>query len=384
MGCQTLFLIAPPKTLLIAPPLIIPHLKIPKTLLIKAPQNNVSIFFHKYDKGLRCMVLHLINPNLDDHVDLLKGIFNAVTTYQPFIEFATYKSIIVSAVMFDEMSDITFSGSNEYNFHHNVLIEANTTFNQYYKQVGEFVNHKLEQGYGHEVIHYYKVRVWNLDNMKNAKIKLQNKGRIEHLGYRSYSTLTNNTTNKNIIPSKININPIKADKEKFSFATMDIETMNIGGNKIPVAITTCNSKSSGIFVIDHILLKTNLELAVSNLWNQYFNHINNVGDELIFAHNLGSFDGYFLFKALIPAFTQDLIETVNISNNNLTNYLTTRIVKEVLEINDNYSTLLLASNINLNVLRDLNMICDSHIKNVTKFVMSNVAGAAHQSSGAPA
>ena len=268
-----------------------------------ARQNKLSIFLQEYDKGLRCLTLYLVNPNLDDHLILLKSIFNTITTYQPFIEFGSIKSIIVSAVMY---KDITFSGSTEYNFHHNVLIDLNTTFMDYYNQVGEFVNHKLEHGYGYEVIQYYKIRIWNLDNMKNARIKLLNKGQTQFLGYRSYSTTSKTLTVKN----NLSISPIKKDKDKSSFSTMDIETMNINGIQTPVAISCCNSTTSKLFIIDYILLKINLELAVTKLWDQYFDYINKVGDNLIFAHNLGSFDGYFLYKALINKFDPQLVECI--------------------------------------------------------------------------
>jgi len=63
-------------------------------------------------------------------MDLLEGIFNAITTNDSFINFGKNKSIIVSAVMYKEMNQFN-SGTNEYNFHHNVLITPTTTFNQY-------------------------------------------------------------------------------------------------------------------------------------------------------------------------------------------------------------------------------------------------------------
>ena len=249
----------------------------PNSLLISEPVSDVSVYLHEYDKGLRCLNLYLINPNLDSHVELLEGIFNAVTSHEAFINFGKFKSIIVSAVMYKGMDEITVSGSTEYNFHHNVLIDPTTTFNQYYKQVGEFVNYKLEHGYGSEVIEYYKVRVWNLDLMKNAKIKLHNKGRIDLLGYRSYSTLNR---------GKITISPINSDKTTNNFASMDLETININGNQEPIAITTCNSKTSKLFIIDPVLIKKDIELAIKNLWSEYFDYLIKSGDHLIFAHNL--------------------------------------------------------------------------------------------------
>jgi len=189
------------------------------------------------------------------------------------------------------------SPSLEYNFHHNVLITPTTTFNEYFNEVSEVVNNKLEHGYSYEVIEYYKVKVWNMDLMKNSKIKLYNKGKIDFLGYRNFSTSACNLG--------LNISPINVDKSTNNFATMDIETMDIKGIQTPVAISTCNGfklNDSKIFIIDHILLKTDSELAVNNLWKQYFDYIIKNNNNLIFAHNLGSFDGYFLYKALVNHF----------------------------------------------------------------------------------
>jgi hypothetical protein len=297
------------------------------TLLIQEPQNEVSVYFHEYDKGLRCLTLHLINPDLFNHKDLLEGIFNAVTTHEAFIKFGKYKSIIVSAVMYQGMSDVTTTGSSEFNFHHNVLIDQTTTFNQYYNEVGEFVNNKLEYGYGYDVIEYYKVKVWNLDLMKNAKIKLLNKGRIELLGYRSYSTKATQV-NVSVLPDisltnlvargietnkkfkKITISPVKLDSTCANFATMDIETMNVNGVQEPVAISTCNSKTSTLFIIDSLLLKTSPDLAVKDLWKKYFDYILKTGDQLVFAHNLGNFDGYLLYKGLVNYFDPTIIDTI--------------------------------------------------------------------------
>jgi len=210
--------------------------------------------------------------------------------------------------MFKEMGAITTSGSAEYNFHHNILIDSTTTFNQYYKEVGEFVNHKLEHGYGYEVIEYYKVKVWNLDIMKNSKIKLHNKGKIDFLGYRSYSTSVTKFKKSNL-----SISPIKVDETIKKFSTMDIETIDINGIQTPIAISTCNAKTSKLFVIDHLLLQTSPELVIKNLWKDYFEYIlSNLSLEnmYIFAHNLGNFDGYYLYKGLINHFYPTDVESL--------------------------------------------------------------------------
>jgi len=117
------------------------------------------------------------------------------------------------------------------------------------------------------------------------------------------------------------------------------------------------------------------EFSKSNIFDKYVDHFFNIklnsngAQKAIAKLHLNGLYGYFGRK-------QDLIETVNVNNNSLHNYLSTRIVKDLLKINNDYSTLLLSDNINHKVLRNLNMICESNIKSTNKIVMSNVAIAA--------
>jgi len=58
-------------------------------------------------------------------------------------------------------------------------------------------------------------------------------------------------------------------------------------------------------------LECSASLAVKDLWKQYFDYIiaanARSGSNLIFAHNLGSFDGYFLYKALVNHFDPTIV-----------------------------------------------------------------------------
>ena len=59
---------------------------------------------------------------------------------------------------------------------------------------------------------------------------------------------------------------------------MDIETINYKGKQFPIAISTAyinkfKTKVCKIFLIDSELFKTNQELAVNNLWGEYFKFI---------------------------------------------------------------------------------------------------------------
>ena len=68
-----------------------------------------------------------------------------------------------------------FEDDNEVSYHPNVLLNNNTTFNKYWKQIKKYVNEKFisgSHGYSHSVVTVFKVIVWNADHLKNKRIKL--------------------------------------------------------------------------------------------------------------------------------------------------------------------------------------------------------------------
>jgi len=73
---------------------------------------------------------------------------------------------------------------------------------------------------------------------------------------------------------------------------------------------------------------------------------------------------------------QETLETINIYNKDLIKYLTTRIVKAVIHINEDISTILMLSNINSDILNELNSSLDTNLYNHRSEVKSNVALAA--------
>ena len=114
------------------------------------------------------------------------------------------------------------------------------------------------------------------------------------------------------------IGPLKNKKlyemdELKLFSTMDIETIslkNFDNMQIPIVITSySNPFINKIFIINNIKLEiailnndlNNIEKLVNNLWKEYIDYISNTPKnfETIFAHNLGSFDGLFLYKGLL-------------------------------------------------------------------------------------
>lgn len=104
LGWNSLLLITAPSILLI---------EAPKTLLIEAPKSEVFVFYTEYDKGLRCLVLYLINLNLDSHIDLLKGIFKAITSNKSFIELGMLKDELKG----QQIKEAYFLGPKKYGYY---------------------------------------------------------------------------------------------------------------------------------------------------------------------------------------------------------------------------------------------------------------------------
>jgi hypothetical protein len=80
-----------------------------------------------------------------------------------FIHFGFNKVIITSSVI----------NHNEFSFHLNVLITNNTTFDEYYNQVIDYIDFYYDSGNsnGINIIPAFKVKEWNMDNYLNKSIK---------------------------------------------------------------------------------------------------------------------------------------------------------------------------------------------------------------------
>lgn len=203
----------------------------------------------------------------------------------------------------------------EFCFHHNVLITNNTTFEDYYKKVKDIITQNYDEGYPVDVIPSFKVMVWNMDNVKNKRIKI------------TKNTTTNNkfnllVNNRKFHSSSAGCNSIKPLKDEIlgaldSFASMDIETINYNDIQIPVAISFSSDHLNKLFLIKlpQIINNININKSVDVLWLEFFTFINRNPFATIFVHNLGSFDGYFLYKAISNHFNPDVVSTI-IDNHN--------------------------------------------------------------------
>jgi len=97
--------------------------------------------------------------------ELLECIFNSVTSSEMFKSFGNKKIMILSAVL---------ETKKEHNLHSNILVENDTTFEEYYNEISFDLDnyYNLEYGYNNEAIIRYIVKIWNCDHKDNSKIKM--------------------------------------------------------------------------------------------------------------------------------------------------------------------------------------------------------------------
>jgi DNA polymerase type B, organellar and viral len=281
----------------------------------------------------------LSNHKLLEGEALFFAIYVFLMTNREFLGFGKYKVIIVNG----RMKDYTF------NLHHNVLIKNDTTFQAYWNKIEENLESIYERGYPVLSIPIIEINVWNMDLYANKKIKitknaltgteilfLYEKGsdkisglkfKKDSLNKKFYSTKATDKSENDKYLSYIT--PLKAkkskaiskviniqDKQKKPFSVMDIETMGLKGQEIPVSISIKTANILKLFVIDHSLLKIDVESAIKELWNNLFEFILlNCNKQVIFVHNLGSFDGFFIYKALSNSFKPEEVSCLIDSHN---------------------------------------------------------------------
>jgi DNA polymerase type B, organellar and viral len=117
------------------------------------------------------------------------------------------------------------------------------------------------------------------------------------------------------------------------------------------------------------------EFSKIDLFSKYIDHFyskkkySSGATRFIAKMHLNQLYGYFGRKL-------DLIETINVFNNDLILYVGSRIIKTIIQINDNISTILLHSNINPEIIKELNSKFEFKLNSKFKNVKTNVAIAA--------
>ena len=114
----------------------------------------------------RMITFHIQNTQLLEGKEALRCVFDILTKNETFIQFSETKVIFTVA----EYDDCKLS------YHKNVLITRETTFNDYWEEIQDYVNEKYlssTTGYGLSVVNKYLVTVWDIDHLKNKNIKIE-------------------------------------------------------------------------------------------------------------------------------------------------------------------------------------------------------------------
>jgi hypothetical protein len=248
--------------------------------------------------------LKVTGINLDQESTNYKGniekLFYALTRSKRFINFSKVKSVFIHFK----------NGGDEIPLHLGITLTNNTTFEEYYKEVYLFMKDHWKPGYLTTTSDDFIVTLYNLDIDKNIRVSSRKSSKILS---KSYSTMANGNpfvqitdphpvqnTNK----KKPSIKPLKlSDVGLKTFCSMDIETLILNkdtNEHIPIAISTHSKDFSKLFLVDLEIFKKNKTKAVRMLFNEYLEFMLSLQEDyVIFAHNLGSYDGYFIYKYLV-------------------------------------------------------------------------------------
>ena len=117
-------------------------------------------------KNNRLLVIHVHNNNKYEGKRALNILFNTIKSSEDFVNFGSQKVIFVMAY---------YQDFGEKSYHHNVLINNDTTFDEYWAKVEDYIHEKYVHGvhgYSQSVVNVYRVMVWNMDEMSNKNITI--------------------------------------------------------------------------------------------------------------------------------------------------------------------------------------------------------------------
>ena len=293
---------------------------------------KLKILAKIYHPNYRYILYTLHNINNLENKEAFKALYNTLINDEEFLKFGYKKIIFVTGETSDEY---------EISCHHNVYIDNNTSFNEYWDLIKDKVSNLYTESrnysgyYGNNTnILYFNVKVWNIDLISNNKIKIKNlSSKTPHKNFNLRSFHTSALNKKDLLPLK---NCIIKTPELIS--TLDIETIDYLNEQIPIAISIAwiNNEEiqSKLFLIDPNLLYKDYNKAIANLFSKLYLFINenSLVFKNIFCHNLGNFDGFFIYKYLLKIIDNEKISALIDHNNK---FVTIKINKKI-KIKDSY------------------------------------------------
>lgn len=302
-----------------------------KNIIKSGSGNYFNRFFNRKDPKIKlwkeyspkCRVYILDGFKLvpDNPIASLRLVYKAMLNSEEFMSFGEKKIIMIKAYSEEKEHYVCF--------HPNIMFTPTMSFSRYLAKVYTYVRNKFykydEDTYTKFII--YTVDASNLENQivqhvrvecvednfvyYSTRLKVQKKRVL-------YKTLQNDSSNKKNIfkvqrrgysTSMVNHSSRSIGKLKRvpvnlkDIATVDIETIimdPVTRVHIPIAISTVSKDFNKLFIIDRELLEIDPQKAVNNLFKEYLDFMMDLKKEyIIYAHNLGHYDGYLLYKNLL-------------------------------------------------------------------------------------
>jgi hypothetical protein len=276
---------------------------------------NLNKGFIWYDNNDEIKALNLINITYDENLKFYNLDFENSQLYtKDMLMRALWKGFIDTELYKKEglKSVITtiFSEEKEYFIHKNIIINNETSIDQYLSKIESSIKKLYDSGYEFSTFPIIRIKLFILEN-KKIGIKKSNLSPI-YIQRRSFynSSLINKNVNLNSI-KPLKSPPIFKELKGKLICAMDIETINLNNNQIPIAITfsyyDINNNLQTIFkLIDYNLINriedSTIHNLINKLWIDLFDElskINSIKNSIIYCHNLGHFDGYFIYKAIL-------------------------------------------------------------------------------------
>jgi hypothetical protein len=245
----------------------------------------------EFNEDNKAFILTFENNNLLDHQNLFRALFTGVMLQPEFMK--PGKKIMIVSICNEDRS---------FYIHKNIIVDENTTVYNYIEKIQNSIHIFYESGYPLHIFNILQVKFWDIDPLKSSRALKNNKKSIHPLRRDFHSScLVNKTDGLNLIK------PLKIPQviNRKLIATMDIETVEFNGIQYPICLTFAyylnNQLITIVELIDYNLFLNNQERAIKILWINFMDKLNNLKLKncVIFSHNLGSFDGYFIYKGLL-------------------------------------------------------------------------------------
>jgi hypothetical protein len=266
-----------------------------------------------------------LSRDLSECKESLKKVFESIKADENFKLVGYHKKMILHGRDYNNPQTVN-------PLHNAVTISTDTTFEEYYSLVRDsFIKYWVE-GYDHYITRELKASLFGVDGISNSALKINSKNKIDSITKRSYSTSAVNHSNledKSDVKkrSKPSIKPLKIKNFTLkNIYSTDIETIILNkllNTHIPSQITLY-SQAEGVektFLIDIDLLNKDVEAAVKKMFREYLDYMTSLNRNCtIFAHNLGGYDGYFIYKYFLSIISN--VDDLNTMIDNANKFIT--------------------------------------------------------------